>query len=570
MRAASRNGVSTSHATTTRAPRSDQPSASTAPSPPSVVAEPPTPTITVCAPSSSTCAISSPVPRVVARSGSFPPATSVSPLAMAISTTAVPSGSRLHSASTGSPSGPVTRAVRCSPPSASSVPSPPSASGSSRASIPAERRPRAIAAAASGAVSEPRNLSGQQSAGTTGNLRRRLRRMLLGLDSYTTDWLDLLGRWLHVVAAIAWIGTSFYYIALDYHLVPRPEGDDVGGEAWEIHGGGFYRVQKYRVAPAELPEPLHWFKWEAYTTWLSGFALLVVLYYFHADTYLIDRSVADLSSSEAIAISIGLLVAAWFVYDGLCRVLGSRPLVLASPLLALITLAAWGISHLFSGRATYLQIGAMLGTMMVGNVFFVIIPAHWELVRAKQAGREPDPAANARGKLRSVHNNYLTLPVVFTMLSNHFPFTYGHSYQWLILVVLLVIGAWIRHFFNLRHAGRTVWAIPASAAIAIAALAILIRPQDESSAGATPVSFARASQIVDQRCTACHSMHPTRVDEAPLGLTMDTAQQIQYLAPAIKGQAVDSTAMPLGNATGMTTEERQILGRWIPQGAKIR
>jgi uncharacterized membrane protein len=235
----------------------------------------------------------------------------------------------------------------------------------------------------------------------------------------------------------------------------------------------------------------------------------------------------------------------------------------------MVTLAAWGCSHLFSGRATYLQIGAMLGTMMVGNVFFVIIPAHWELVRAKQAGREPDPAANRRGKLRSVHNNYLTLPVVFTMLSNHFPFTYGHSYRWLILVVLLVIGAWVRHFFNLRHTGRTVWAIPVSAALAIAVLAILIRPQSDSAAGAPAVPFTQVKQIVDARCTACHSLHPTKVSAAPRGITFDTPPQIRQLAAAIKQQAVDSTVMPLGNVTGMTSEERTILGRWIAQGAKI-
>ncbi|MFL6028408.1 MAG: urate hydroxylase PuuD [Gaiellaceae bacterium] len=393
---------------------------------------------------------------------------------------------------------------------------------------------------------------------------------LLALGAYTTDWLNLLTRWLHVMAGIVWIGSSFYFIALDNHLrPPRDAEEGVGGESWEIHGGGFYRIHKYTVAPRELPEPLHWFKWEAYTTWLSGFALLVILYYFHADTYLIDRSVADLSAWQAILISIALLAAAWVVYDVLCQLLGSRPLVLAGTLLVLVTLAAWGISQLFSGRATYIQVGAMLGTMMVGNVFFVIIPAHWELVRAKQAGREPDPAANARGKLRSVHNNYLTLPVVFTMLSNHFPFTYGHSYQWLILVVLLVIGAWVRHFFNLRHAGRTVWAIPVTAAIAIAVLAILIRPQDESSAGATSVSFSRVSQIVDARCTACHSLQPTLVDEAPLGLRLDTPQEIQRYAADIRGQAVDSTAMPLGNATHMTKDERRLLGQWIAQGAKI-
>jgi len=393
---------------------------------------------------------------------------------------------------------------------------------------------------------------------------------LLTLDPYATDWLNLLTRWLHVIAGIVWIGSSFYFIALDNHLrPPRDAEEGIGGEAWEIHGGGFYRVHKYRVAPEELPEPLHWFKWEAYTTWLSGFALLVVLYYLHADTYLIDKSVADLSPLEAILISVGLLAAAWLVYDALCRVLESRPLVLAATLLGLITLAAWGISHLFSGRATYIQIGAMIGTMMVGNVFFVIIPAHWELVRAKQEGREPDPVWNERAKLRSVHNNYLTLPVVFTMLSNHFPFTYGHSYSWLILVVLLVIGAWVRHFFNLRHTGRTVWAIPISAAIAIAVLAILIRPQNESAAGTAAVPFATVQRIVDQRCTACHSQHPTKVAEAPLGLMLDTPQEIQRYAPDIKGVAVDSTAMPLGNLTKMTSEERRLLGRWIDQGAKI-
>ena len=396
---------------------------------------------------------------------------------------------------------------------------------------------------------------------------------VLALGAYATDWLDLLARWLHVIAGIVWIGSSFYFIALDNHLRPpqdeRARDAGVGGEAWEIHGGGFYQVQKYRVAPRVLPEPLHWFKWEAYTTWLSGFALLIVLYYAHADTYLIDKSVADLSTWEAVVISVGLLAAAWLVYDALCRVLAAQPLALAALLLALITFAAWGTSHLFSGRATYLQVGAMIGTMMVGNVFFVIIPAHWELVRAKEAGREPDPAANARGKLRSVHNNYLTLPVVFTMLSNHFPFTYGHSYSWLILVVLLVTGAWVRHFFNLRHAGRTVWAIPVTAALAIAVLAVAIRPQGESAAGTPAVPFSRVARIVDQRCSACHSQHPTKVDQAPKGVMFDTPAEIKAYAGAIDAQAVQTRAMPLGNVTGMTQGERDLLGRWIAQGAKI-
>src|SRR5262249_2576209 len=248
---------------------------------------------------------------------------------------------------------------------------------------------------------------------------------LLSLDPYATDWLNLLTRWLHVIAGIVWIGSSVFFIALDNHLRPPKEaGEGVGGEAWEIHGGGFYRVHKYTVAPRVLPEPLYWFKWEAYTTWLSGFALFVVLYYLHADTYMIDKSVADLSPLEAILISVGLLAAAWLVYAALCRALGAGPLVLAETLLAPITLAAWGISHLFSGRAMYIQIGAMIGTMMVGNVFFVIIPAHWELVRAKQEGREPDPVWNERAKLRSVHQKYLTLPGVFPVLLGPFPFPY--------------------------------------------------------------------------------------------------------------------------------------------------
>jgi uncharacterized membrane protein len=396
---------------------------------------------------------------------------------------------------------------------------------------------------------------------------------LLALDPYVTDWLNLLTRWLHVIAGIVWIGSSFYFIALDNHLRPpqdeREREAGIGGETWEIHGGGFYNIKKYLVAPLVLPETLHWFKWEAYTTWLSGFALMIVLYYLNADTYLIDRSVADLSTGEAVAISIGLLAAAWLVYDLLSRLLASRPFVLAAVLLGSITLAAWGIGHLFSARAMYLQIGAMLGTIMVGNVFFVIIPAHWELVRAKQAGREPDPAANARAKLRSVHNNYLTLPVVFTMLSNHFPFTYGHSYSWLILVVLLVIGAWVRHFFNLRHMGRTVWAIPVTAALAIAVLAILIRPQTESAAGTPSVPFSQVAQIVEERCAACHSQHPTRMDAAPRGIKLDTPEEIKAQASAIEQQAVQTQAMPLGNVTGMTQAERDLVGRWIAQGATI-
>src|SRR6185437_15333999 len=249
----------------------------------------------------------------------------------------------------------------------------------------------------------------------------------------------------------------------------------VGGEAWEVHGGGFYRVEKFRVAPERLPEPLHWFKWEAYTTWLSGFALFIVVYYSHASSYLVDPSVADLRAWQAIAISIAGLFVAWLVYDGLCRAFPDDEGLLAVLVLAGICAAAWGAYHLLAARAAYLQVGAMLGTVMVGNVFFVIIPAHWKLIRAKEAGREPDPRWNKAGKTRSVHNNYLTLPVVFAMLSNHFSVAYGAPHAWLVLVSLMALGALTRHYFNLRHRGLNTWPILGVAAAGIVALALLLR-----------------------------------------------------------------------------------------------
>jgi uncharacterized membrane protein len=398
--------------------------------------------------------------------------------------------------------------------------------------------------------------------------------MAAAVDPYLVDWLDLVFRWFHVIAAIVWIGTSFYFVALDNHLRPPAEPRDVergvGGETWEIHGGGFYRVEKFRVAPHTLPEPLHWYKWEAYWTWISGFVLFTVLYYLQPHTYLIDPNVADLSDAEAIGASIGLLVAGWLVYDGLCRTVAKRSeAALAICMLALVTGTAYGVTHLFSGRAAYLQVGAMLGTIMVANVFIVIIPAHWELVRAKEAGREPDPAANVRGKQRSIHNNYFTLPVLFAMLSNHFSFTYGHAHSWAVLVCLMVIGAWVRHYFNLRHAGRTLWWIPVTAAVALAGVAIWLRPAS-GTASRSPVSFAAAHAIVAQRCAVCHSAHPTEpgFSAAPKGIAFDTPQQIRSQAQQILQQAVVQHTMPLGNLTHMTDAERATLGAWIRQGAK--
>ena len=302
---------------------------------------------------------------------------------------------------------------------------------------------------------------------------------LVALSDYWWGWANLLFRWLHVVAATAWIGASFYFIALDNHLRSPKDPEDakrgVGGEAWEVHGGGFYRVEKFRVAPERLPEPLHWFKWEAYTTWLSGFGLFIALYYSHASSYLIDTSVADLTAWEAIAISIAGLAVAWLVYDGLCRAFANDEGVLAVLVFAFVVGSAWAAWNLFATRAAYLQVGAMIGTMMVGNVFFVIIPAHWKLVRAKEAGEEPDPKWNRDGKTRSVHNNYLTLPVVFAMLSNHFPFVYGHAHGWLILVAIMAVGVVTRHYFNLRHRGVNAWPILGASAAGLLAVALLIR-----------------------------------------------------------------------------------------------
>jgi uncharacterized membrane protein len=385
------------------------------------------------------------------------------------------------------------------------------------------------------------------------------------IDSYWDDWLELGFRWLHVVAGIVWIGTSFYFVALDNHLGrPRVAEPDVAGESWEIHGGGFYRISKYRVAPDELPEPLHWFKWEAYTTWLSGFGLLVVLYYANADTYLIDKSVADIPVAAAIAISLIGLAAAWVIYDVACMVFKSD-LVVGLLLLGMVVASAYGAGQVFSGRAAYIQVGAMLGTIMAANVLFNIIPAHWELVRAKEAGREPDPAPGLEAKRRSVHNNYLTLPVVFTMISNHFPFTYEDAHAWLVLVVLVLIGAWIRHFFNLRHAGRTVWWIPVTAGAAAIALAVAMRPDEGGGAPSRTVSDAEAIAIVQQRCVPCHSANPTQpgYDVPPAGITFDSRDQIVERADAIEEQAVRTTAMPLGNVTGMTDQERETLGAWL-------
>jgi uncharacterized membrane protein len=392
------------------------------------------------------------------------------------------------------------------------------------------------------------------------------------MEAYAGEWVQLLLRFAHVIAAIAWIGASFYFVFLDNNLKPPVRSEDadagVGGELWAIHGGGFYRAEKYRVAPKTLPATLHWFRWEAYTTWLTGFALFVAMYWLHADVYMIDRSVADIARWQACAISGALLVAGWIFYDQLCKRLGlERDALIAVLMIAFVALCAFGLSHVFSGRALYLQIGAMLGTIMVANVGHVIIPGQRRLVAAAKADLAPDPVDGLRGKQRSVHNNYLTLPVLFTMLSGHYPMTFAHPRAWMILVAALIIAAFVRHFFNLRHRGRTVWAIPIVAAVAVLAVAIASAPAVPSRARA--VRFADVERIVALRCTPCHAANPRQegIAAAPKGVLLDSPAEIERNAQKIGEQAVQTRAMPIGNVTGMTDDERATLATWIAAGA---
>ena len=331
----------------------------------------------------------------------------------------------------------------------------------------------------------------------------------LALSDAVSDWADLGLRSLHVIAAMAWIGTSFYFVLLDQSLrAPARESDaeaGVGGELWEVHGGGFYHVQKYVVAPRVLPEHLAWFKWEAYTTWLSGFGLMLVLYYLEASSALV-RPGDDLEPWVAVVISLSLLASAWIAYDVLNRLL-SDGWVLWSILFALVALSAWGSSELFSPRAAWLQVGAMIGTVMAANVFVNIIPAHWALIRAKEAGREPDPEPGIQAKQRSVHNNYFTLPVLLTMIAGHFPFAYGADHAWLVLVALMLIGAWARLFFTLRHRGRTLWWMPIAGAVAFVALAVGVEQSDDSGTSPTGADAARGRQVFRSAgCGACHTL----------------------------------------------------------------
>ena len=403
------------------------------------------------------------------------------------------------------------------------------------------------------------------------------------MSAFIIDYLSLLGRWVHLITGIAWIGGSFYFVWLDNHLVaPTDESlarKGVGGELWAVHGGGFYNAQKYRVAPQELPRSLHWFYWEAYSTFFSGFFLLGLLYYARAEIYLIDPRVAALGKSAAIALDLAFIIGGWLVYDALCRSPLARSGAWLGGVIALLSsAAAFGLCHLFSGRGAFIEFGAMLGTIMVANVFFVIIPGQRAMVRAKREGREPDPVAGMRGKLRSVHNTYFTLPVLFTMISNHYALTFGARYNWLALIAMSAAGVLIRVYFVARHkrherGGKTspTPALLGLALLAATAGALAPRnspPRSIASGNASAAPFDAIQRIVALRCVPCHAAVPTQPGfaTAPKGLLLDSPEAILTHLTVIASQ-VATRSMPIGNLTGMTDVERSQLLDWIQHDA---
>ena len=395
------------------------------------------------------------------------------------------------------------------------------------------------------------------------------------MDVVLTESLSAVLRWLHVIAGVAWIGSSFYFIHLDLSLKKRaglPKG--VKGDAWQVHGGGFYQMIKFLVAPAKLPDELTWFKWEAYTTWLSGFALLVLVYYLNADLFLIDKSVLAMSAPQAAAIAFFSLAAAWVAYEGLCRSpLGKHEVALALVGYVFLVALTYAFTHVFSGRGAFTQIGALIGTIMVANVFVIIIPFQKKIIAAMTAGKRPNPYWGAIGKQRSVHNNYLTLPVIFLMLSNHYPLFFGTRFNWLIVAIVLLIGPVIRHFFNSRHEGKGspwwTWGVAAAGMLAIA----LLSGAGPSGAktGALPAApkFADVQDIIISRCSMCHAGEPVwaGIAAAPGGVRLDDAEQIKLHARLIDLYAVRSHAMPPGNVTEISTDDRRILEAWLAVGA---
>lgn len=392
------------------------------------------------------------------------------------------------------------------------------------------------------------------------------------------ELLDVVFRWAHLIAGIMWIGNSMLFNWLDRNLIapPRDEAHRLSqGKIYMVHSGAFYEVEKKLLEPGQLPAELHWFKWQNFLTWLTGICLLVVVYYMNGAAFLIDPSVRAMSQGEAIGLSAGTLVAAWIVYDGIWATLGRKAPGVATVLsFALLFGASYGFTLLFSGRAAYIQAGVMIGTIMTGNVWMRILPSQKELIRATKAGEEQDATLSLRAKQRSIHNNYLTFPLLFIMISNHFPSTYGHHLNWLVLFAVMVGGAGVRHFMNVRYAGK-VWLFPALAMAAIGIAGTLIVTRMREAPAVTiegDVDFARASEIIQKRCASCHSARPSdpQFPVAPGNIVFDTPERIVAMAARIKDRAVVNKTMPFLNRTEMTEEERAAIGKWVDAGAKLK
>ena len=398
------------------------------------------------------------------------------------------------------------------------------------------------------------------------------------MQAYVIDWLGLLVRWFHLTAGIAWIGASFYFVWLDDNLnrtVTEAERKRaVNGELWGVHGGGFYHSEKFLTGPVGEPlsNHLHWFYWEAYSTWLSGMAMLAIIYWYGASSFLIDKTVLDLTQPEAIGISIGSIVVGWFVYDALCRIFEKNEFALWTAIGVFLLFADWGLFHVFGPRAAFIHVGAIVGTIMVWNVFFIIIPGQRKVVAQLRAGQVPDTRPGELGRQRSVQNTYFTLPVLFIMISNHYPMTYSGPYGWLVLAGLSIAGVLVRRFYVLTHFKRVIVALPVAALVLVAIIAWVLAPHTTpATATAGPaVSYAQIAPIVAERCAVCHSVHPTQpgYSTAPNGVLLDTPGHIVANAAQIRAQAVATHAMPLGNLTQITDAERARLGAWIDSGAK--
>ena len=391
---------------------------------------------------------------------------------------------------------------------------------------------------------------------------------------YLWLWSEMLVRWVHVIAGIAWIGSSFYFIALDLSLKPGKQlPSDAHGQAWQVHGGGFYNMVKYLVAPKQMPDELTWFKWEAYGTWISGIALMALVYYASAGLYMIDLEILDITELQAVAISIGGIILGWAIYDGLCRSpLGRNDVYLAVAGFVFLVILSYGYTQIFSARGAFMQMGVTIGTMMVANVLMVIIPGQKKVVVALKAGDAPDPVYGMRGKQRSLHNNYLTLPVIFVMIGGHYPAIFATSYSWVILGLVLIIGAVIRHFFNTKHQGKPApywtWAVAAVLSVLAMMLSYAGSPAragvDAASYGNHDEIHTAAVELVIERCSACHAQEPLweGLAFAPKGIYLETEAEAVKLVDDIFWQAAASHAMPPGNVIWMEDEERALLAAW--------